>query len=991
MATNTILTGKKTFKDSASADTYNIGVDATKITIAGKMGNGDVINLEGLASEYSVKASGRTIKLVSDSQTVTFQLAANGSVSVRFLDGDLTAAYNGKLATLGTQKLGKKAVEVSDSAMGSRDSSSAFDGSGGAPVAPGSTFALTTAIDDLLVGTDKSDVFNGVVSATASKQTFDTGDQILDSSSKDADVVNITADNDISDIPTISGIEKVNFNLDALTAGDTTWTVDVDNITNGTAMHFDIVSSRTAVSSIYIDNDDGGERTFSSDFLIAESDTTKESTFNMLAVGTKGTNADLTLTGAAPNVTVSGAGYLNLDAALVTGLVDVMAAKDLMVESATAAAALFATSTGGDLTITDADTATLVNLRAAGAITATATALTAATNVTAIGGGDVSLKLTAATAATVGGAGDIAIEETASALLEVAVSTNGGDVALDLTNAGNKVNTITTSGSDDITVELDASNVDSLTNDKISIVKGNSGTLGVILSTAVGSADLSSAIYDSLEVAVDNNGETVTVASGQKVTVSADQMALTIAGKSATAATNTVTVNLDDGAKDANDIDLTSLTITDIGTVLINASIDKTASAQATSPTITTLVASASDVTINAGANALELATAVTLSDANTLTLLGSKDMTSSAADITAAAVNASAFTGAVTLTGLNASHLASITTGSAADSLTFGTAAGDLTAKTAGGNDTLDLGTLDFSANTLVIDMGAGTDTLKLGQGANLLVDDAEETSVSISGVENVEMTTTLSIQDSLISGQSWSLKAGATTAVTVGVAESTTSIDLSKLLVKTANVTHINGSTFTVDASGAAAGVTVLGAKIAKNDLSGSTEGANKLVGGDFDDTLTGGHAADTLTGGDGADTFELAASVGASATKYVTITDFEVNDGAPAAVDVLDFGTTGGSIATTLSGFTATGNILTKNNSTLADFVAAVEAAESTATDDAFVYLTGSDVYVYSVGADLTTTEDNVLVKLVGVGRFGIDAETAAATAGAITLTI
>ncbi len=170
MATYTVTTGRKTFKDATGADTYNISGDATRVTIAGKLVSGDIINIEGLASEYTVRASGRTVTLSNGVQTVVFQLSnVNGSASVRFMDGDLTASFNGKNAFLGTQKLGKKAVEVNDSAMGTTDSSGAFTGGTTAPT--GSTFTLTAGIDSgtAFTGGSNNDTFNADETATSGR------------------------------------------------------------------------------------------------------------------------------------------------------------------------------------------------------------------------------------------------------------------------------------------------------------------------------------------------------------------------------------------------------------------------------------------------------------------------------------------------------------------------------------------------------------------------------------------------------------------------------------------------------------------------------------------------------------------------------------------------------------------------------------------------------------------------------------------------------
>ncbi len=129
MAITTVASGRKTIKDldnkGTATDTYNIGTDATSVTISGKMTKGDVINIEGLASEYTASASGRTITFKSDTQTIKFQLSAtSGESSIRFLDGDLKASYGGTKvgASLGTQKLTTKAAAINDEALGALDS-----------------------------------------------------------------------------------------------------------------------------------------------------------------------------------------------------------------------------------------------------------------------------------------------------------------------------------------------------------------------------------------------------------------------------------------------------------------------------------------------------------------------------------------------------------------------------------------------------------------------------------------------------------------------------------------------------------------------------------------------------------------------------------------------------------------------------------------------------------------------------------------------------
>jgi len=105
--TYNVASGKKIYKDNASsADTYIIDADATSFTLAGKI-NGDIIALEGLASDYTVKATGRTFTLTNtDGQKIRFQMATLGSATIEFFDGALTATWSGKVAMLGMQKIG---------------------------------------------------------------------------------------------------------------------------------------------------------------------------------------------------------------------------------------------------------------------------------------------------------------------------------------------------------------------------------------------------------------------------------------------------------------------------------------------------------------------------------------------------------------------------------------------------------------------------------------------------------------------------------------------------------------------------------------------------------------------------------------------------------------------------------------------------------------------------------------------------------------------
>lgn len=233
MAINTVTKGNKTFKDSAAADTYNIAADAVKVTIAGKMKAGDIINVEGLASEYTVKASGRTITLKSDTQTIVFQLDGTaGAASVRFLDGSLDASFNGKTAMLGAQKLSTKYAAVNDSALQATDSSSvdfSGNGTGGSSGTTGSIFTLTSSSDvfspNMANELYKSTAGNDTFRATAAGQLND-GDVIDAGAGTDSLVAIINEGAAQTLKPSLTNLENVKLNI--VTENSTNGAITVD-------------------------------------------------------------------------------------------------------------------------------------------------------------------------------------------------------------------------------------------------------------------------------------------------------------------------------------------------------------------------------------------------------------------------------------------------------------------------------------------------------------------------------------------------------------------------------------------------------------------------------------------------------------------------------------------------------------------------------------------------------------------------------------------
>jgi len=196
------------------------------------------------------------------------------------------------------------------------------------------------------------------------------------------------------------------------------------------------------------------------------------------------------------------------------------------------------------------------------------------------------------------------------------------------------------------------------------------------------------------------------------------------------------------------------------------------------------------------------------------------------------------------------------------------------------------------------------------------------------------------------------------------VALVNSIAEVDASGLVV---SATTANGLSVAI-ATGGTNGVKITG-----------SNGVDTLVGGDAadiisagtgNDSVTGGKGNDVLTGGAGNDTFKFAAAdSGITSTSFDTITDYS-NGTVVGTTDTIDFTSSNGVVGTTaLAGFTLNAGVATKSGATVADFIAAVQAAGT--ANETYAFVSGSDTYVYNAGANGTTsTADDTFIKLVGV---------------------
>jgi len=892
---------------------------------------------------------------------------------------------------------------------------------GGGAAATGQTFTLTTSAEELVTGTANNDTFVGLVSATATKTTYNTGDSYIDGKSSDSDTLTLTVQADVTDVPTIKGIEKINVNVDAITTTNTVLDMATTNI-DAASYAFDVTRAGSAVSGVTLTNLKSGAIVNTSDDFTAidvdASAATDSLTVNASAKGSVGSPVTVTGTGAMADLSVVAAGSTSVTAAAATGAVNVTGTGNVTV-SATAAVAANISTTGGNITLTDVDSASVVKATASGNITSAAAALLGVSNLSLVAGGTVTATLaTTATAlktATLSGKGTAnAFTDVDGVVVELNLSGNGGAATFDLSGGTTTgvLNTINISGSQNVTVKVDARDIDDLTTttgyggaaNTLVVNDLSTGTSSLILEDGAGDVDLaSSSGLDQVELAVSNAAKTVDLPSSINVLVSVDQAGTTtLRGPSATKTTNSVAITLDDGTRDANAAEITSqLTLSRIKTATIDASVDTTAAGLSNAHTILKLDGSDqnANVSIKGGVNALNLAAANTGAinlGTGTLTVTGSGAVavTHATGTLAAGQFDGSAVTGAITAAGLVLGSTPVFKTGSGADVITLITAAGtaNSTIESGGGNDTITLFGGDYGDYNRTFSMGDGTDTLIIPANAVLAANTGK--TIALSGIETLQLSGTGStVAADLLTGQTYKLEAdGAskTYSITVEVGSSST-INLASLVETSETAKTVGGMTFVTSASSKNSAYNITGMDNAINTITGSTA-ADTLIGGSKADTINGG-LGDTLTGGAGNDTFDVSGATGASATSFVTITDFVTNSSATASVDVLNMTAGTPLLGGALTGYTLSLGINTKSGASVSDFVTAVLAAEAAGAtaENVYAFATGSDLYLYTIGADNTVTTDNVLVKLAGIATVGIGVEVATvATAGYVTVT-
>lgn len=560
----------------------------------------------------------------------------------------------------------------------------------------GESFSLTVATNDALVGTAGSDTFTGTAGTGATTQATDS---ITDTSSSDADVLNITGDEEF-DMPTVTGVETINVSIGKqLGAG---LDLDAANLTGGTLNY--TVSENVTIAGVSVP----GETVLTADNMSSDLNTVNVTSLTVgldgeaVTISTDNDATAVSITGVNANDTTLIVGNDSASTINITG-VDATATNDAATITANGNVSLVV---DGGVAANDVEILTLSG--GTNDVTFTVTGVTTVANMDYITTGSKAVTLTGAagmfSGATFVQGATTGLDITADGALDLTgqgVFAGGIDVSVNLA----ATQTITLQSGNTVTASTTQDAADALT--FVAANDTTADTLAIVVSNDVGEL-------------VTTNFETVTIATGDfaatfdEISMSDNNADLSIAG------TNdiTFTTDVDAGslAVSGNDVNLGAAAISstkgaidldaiDTLTVQAGLSANNGLTIDADEYTVTGAIAVTNGNAVLTGANDSDV-DAVTIS-AGSLTMSGNdiaiggavaaqNDVTITASQIITAGANA------VNTTGAGGSNAISI---SANDSIATIGAIGSATTKTitiSAGNDTA-VSNLDGNVTTAV------------------------------------------------------------------------------------------------------------------------------------------------------------------------------------------------------------------------------------------------------------------------------------------------
>jgi Ca2+-binding RTX toxin-like protein len=604
-------------------------------------------------------------------------------------------------------------------------------------------------------------------------------------------------------------------------------------------------------------------------------------------------------------LTVTGQGTVSSDAATVTATLGAAA---------------------GSMTINGDDSTNTVNLVAATAAAGTTT-------------DSATINLAGTVAVDNEGGGNTVVEN-------LTLSGNGAAASYDIadaTTAGNTLETLTITGSQNVTVTASAAALGGIDAAADYSDTSTAGTTTVVMDTRA-TVDLSDVKADSIEFGVNGAGaSTLTVANSQALALTADVNAgsvLTIDSTELTSGSETLNLSIEN-TQSAN-----AMVVSDFE--VVNLTIDDDSAATTTAQTITV-----AGLTGAAG------------TDINISSTLDNLTLTAVTADNIIATGMAGVLTVATT------ANVDGITGGSGADDVDHD-ADSALTFNGGAGADVLGVSAAQTNT-TITFNGGAGNDTLSL-ETAQIVGDRYVLTDVEFIDTNNLAMT--VDARD--FTGQTLVITStgGANETFNFDIAN-TTNVDLSGISGNEAQMAFASASataiattysgTQLIDTITTGAGNDTISGNAGADIIDGAA-GTDTINGGAGADSITGGAGNDTMSGGAGSDTFLFTQTAALNGSD--TVSDFAVGTVASGG-DVID-----------TSGFNVT--IANANVGT----AITLATATALATEGTTIAVADDEAYFAKVAS--TSTADTVAELVTALTNGGeLDAVDIAANADALVI--
>jgi Ca2+-binding RTX toxin-like protein len=604
-------------------------------------------------------------------------------------------------------------------------------------------------------------------------------------------------------------------------------------------------------------------------------------------------------------LTVTGQGTVSSDAATVTATLGAAA---------------------GSMTINGDDSTNTVNLVAATAAAGTTT-------------DSATINLAGTVAVDNEGGGNTVVEN-------LTLSGNGAAASYDIadaTTAGNTLETLTITGSQNVTVTASAAALGGIDAAADYSDTSTAGTTTVVMDTRA-TVDLSDVKADSIEFGVNGAGaSTLTVANSQALALTADVNAgsvLTIDSTELTSGSETLNLSIEN-TQSAN-----AMVVSDFE--VVNLTIDDDSAATTTAQTITV-----AGLTGAAG------------TDINISSTLDNLTLTAVTADNIIATGMAGVLTVATT------ANVDGITGGSGADDVDHD-ADSALTFNGGAGADVLGVSAAQTNT-TITFNGGAGNDTLSL-ETAQIVGDRYVLTDVEFIDTNNLAMT--VDARD--FTGQTLVITStgGANETFNFDIAN-TTNVDLSGISGNEAQMAFASASataiattysgTQLIDTITTGAGNDTISGNAGADIIDGAA-GTDTINGGAGADSITGGAGNDTMSGGAGSDTFLFTQTAALNGSD--TVSDFAVGTVASGG-DVID-----------TSGFNVT--IANANVGT----AITLATATALATEGTTIAVADDEAYFAKVAS--TSTADTVAELVTALANGGeLDAVDIAANADALVI--